>query len=75
MTLVLDVYHFLTFLAWLDPQACRLYLNYYRRSRYVIRVTDIRSNLIGAELLYAGMPITDVFKENIGIGGVIGLLW
>jgi len=31
--------------------------------------------LIGAELLYAGMPITDVFKENIGIGGVIGLLW
>jgi hypothetical protein len=33
------------------------------------------TNFIGAELLYAGMPITDVFKENIGIGGVIGLLW
>jgi hypothetical protein len=22
-----------------------------------------------------GMPITDVFKEDIGIGGVISLLW
>lgn len=29
----------------------------------------------GAELLYAGMPITEVFKENIGVGGVLGLLW
>ncbi|XP_065840261.1 ATP-citrate synthase-like [Oscarella lobularis] len=29
----------------------------------------------GQELLYAGMPITDVFKEDIGIGGVISLLW
>lgn len=29
----------------------------------------------GAELLYAGMPITEVFKEGIGVGGVLGLLW
>ncbi|XP_044152918.1 ATP-citrate synthase isoform X1 [Bufo gargarizans] len=29
----------------------------------------------GQELIYAGMPITDVFKEDIGIGGVLGLLW
>lgn len=29
----------------------------------------------GEELLYAGMPITSVFKEDIGIGGVISLLW
>lgn len=29
----------------------------------------------GAELLYAGMPITEVFKEDIGVGGVLGLLW
>lgn len=29
----------------------------------------------GQELLYAGMPITDVFRDNIGIGGVISLLW
>ncbi|KNE67607.1 hypothetical protein AMAG_12060 [Allomyces macrogynus ATCC 38327] len=29
----------------------------------------------GQELLYAGMPISDVFKQNIGIGGVVSLLW
>ncbi|CAG8664997.1 17327_t:CDS:2 [Gigaspora margarita] len=29
----------------------------------------------GQELLYAGMRISDVFKENIGIGGVLSLLW
>ncbi|KAG0319516.1 citrate synthase [Dissophora globulifera] len=29
----------------------------------------------GQELLYAGMSISDVFKEDIGIGGVLSLLW
>ncbi|CAG7822324.1 unnamed protein product, partial [Allacma fusca] len=29
----------------------------------------------GQELLYAGMPITDVLKQELGIGGVISLLW
>jgi ATP citrate (pro-S)-lyase len=29
----------------------------------------------GEELLYAGMPITAVFTEDIGMGGVISLLW
>ncbi|KAL2912579.1 ATP citrate lyase subunit 1 [Polyrhizophydium stewartii] len=29
----------------------------------------------GQELLYAGMAISDVFKEDIGIGGVLSLLW
>ncbi|ESO12632.1 hypothetical protein HELRODRAFT_155589 [Helobdella robusta] len=29
----------------------------------------------GQELLYAGVPITEVFKENLGIGGVLSLLW
>ncbi|KAG0226192.1 citrate synthase [Actinomortierella wolfii] len=29
----------------------------------------------GQELLYAGMRISDVFKEDIGIGGVLSLLW
>ncbi|PVZ98694.1 hypothetical protein BB558_005297 [Smittium angustum] len=29
----------------------------------------------GQELLYAGMRISDVFKEEIGIGGVVSLLW
>ncbi|XP_018318555.1 ATP-citrate synthase isoform X2 [Agrilus planipennis] len=29
----------------------------------------------GQELLYAGIPISDVLNRNIGIGGVISLLW
>lgn len=29
----------------------------------------------GQELLYAGMPISKVFKDDLGIGGVLGLLW
>ena len=29
----------------------------------------------GQELLYAGVPITSVFKEDLGIGGVLSLLW
>jgi len=29
----------------------------------------------GEELLYAGVPITRVLEENIGVGGVLGLLW
>ena len=29
----------------------------------------------GQELLYAGIPITDIFKDDLGIGGVLGLLW
>eukprot|EP00755_Sulcionema_specki_P004182 Sspe_Gene.391::Locus_139_Transcript_1_1_Confidence_1.000_Length_3527::g.391::m.391/K01648/ACLY; ATP citrate (pro-S)-lyase len=29
----------------------------------------------GEEVMYAGMPISAVFKEDIGIGGVLALLW
>ncbi|KAI3648822.1 hypothetical protein MP228_006676 [Amoeboaphelidium protococcarum] len=29
----------------------------------------------GQELLYAGMPISKVFEEDIGVGGVLSLLW
>lgn len=29
----------------------------------------------GQELLYAGMRISEVFKENVGVGGVLSLLW
>ncbi|KNZ58663.1 ATP citrate (Pro-S)-lyase, partial [Puccinia sorghi] len=38
---------------------------------FISTISDER----GAELLYAGMSITDVFKEEIGVGGVISLLW
>ncbi len=29
----------------------------------------------GAELLYAGVPISDVFRRDLGLGGVLCLLW
>ena len=29
----------------------------------------------GPEPLYAGMPISDVIREDLGIGGVLSLLW
>ncbi|TPX41132.1 hypothetical protein SeMB42_g05566 [Synchytrium endobioticum] len=29
----------------------------------------------GQELLYAGMRISEVFKEEVGVGGVLSLLW
>lgn len=38
---------------------------------FISTITDDR----GQELLYAGMPISDVFKEELGIGGVLSLLW
>lgn len=38
---------------------------------FVSTITDDR----GQELMYAGMPISEVFKEDIGIGGVMSLLW
>jgi citrate synthase len=38
---------------------------------FISTISDDR----GQELLYAGMPISDVFNEQIGIGGVMSLLW
>ena len=38
---------------------------------FISTISDDR----GQELLYAGIPITDVFKEDLGIGGVMSLLW
>lgn len=38
---------------------------------FISTISDDR----GQELLYAGMPISDVFKEDIGVGGVMSLLW
>ncbi len=29
----------------------------------------------GEELLYCGVPISEVFEEDYGLGGVLGLLW
>ncbi|XP_006463797.1 hypothetical protein AGABI2DRAFT_194501 [Agaricus bisporus var. bisporus H97] len=38
---------------------------------FISTISDER----GQELLYAGMRISEVFKEEIGIGGVMSLLW
>ncbi|KAG8984448.1 citrate synthase, partial [Tulasnella sp. 427] len=38
---------------------------------FISTISDER----GQELMYAGMPISEVFKEQIGIGGVVSLLW
>lgn len=38
---------------------------------FISTISDER----GSELIYSGMRISDVFKEDIGIGGVISLLW
>eukprot|EP00794_Sanderia_malayensis_P003294 gene3295-3777_t len=40
-------------------------------SSFISTICDER----GQELLYAGVPITDVFKDDLGIGGTLGLLW
>ncbi|KAG1721921.1 ATP citrate lyase, partial [Suillus lakei] len=38
---------------------------------FISTISDER----GQELLYAGMRISDVFREDIGFGGVVSLLW
>jgi ATP citrate (pro-S)-lyase len=40
-------------------------------ANFISSITDDR----GEELRYAGMPISHVFEQDMGIGGVIGLLW
>jgi len=40
-------------------------------SSFISAICDER----GQELLYAGTKISDVFKDDLGIGGVLGLLW
>jgi len=40
-------------------------------SSFISTICDER----GQELTYAGMKISDVFKEELGIGGTLGLLW
>lgn len=40
-------------------------------ANFISSITDER----GEELTYSGMPISKVFENELGIGGVIGLLW
>lgn len=71
------------YLSWSVVTACVvfLYLTYRylsqelglirKPSSFMSSISDER----GQELLYAGMPISQVFKDELGIGGVLGLLW
>ena len=38
---------------------------------FITTITDER----GEELRYGSMPISQVFKEDMGVGGVLGILW
>lgn len=40
-------------------------------TNFVSTISDER----GDELLYSGIPLSKVFEEDIGVGGVISLLW
>jgi len=40
-------------------------------ANFISSISDER----GEELIYGGMPISEVFNENIGVGGVLSLLW
>jgi len=40
-------------------------------ANFISSISDDR----GDELLYSGMPISEVFERNLGIGGVVSLLW
>jgi ATP citrate (pro-S)-lyase len=42
-----------------------------KSASFVSSISDER----GEELSYAGMPISTIFEEDMGIGGVLGLLW
>ena len=40
-------------------------------SSFITTISDER----GQELLYAGMPVSEVLEQKLGIGGVVSLLW
>merc|ERR1711939_4072 len=40
-------------------------------ANFISSISDDR----GDELKYCGVPITDVFQKNLGVGGVLSLLW
>ena len=40
-------------------------------ANFISSISDDR----GSELSYGGMPISDVFENNLGVGGVLSLLW
>lgn len=64
---------YLPFFLWQLIEPCDLQeLGLIRKpAAFISTISDER----GQELLYAGMRISEVFREDIGIGGVVSLLW
>ncbi|KAJ3049800.1 citrate synthase [Rhizophlyctis rosea] len=69
-----------TIAAFIEPPAPKIPIDYAwaqelglirKPASFISTICDDR----GQELLYAGMAISEVFKEDIGIGGVLSLLW
>ncbi|HPO88657.1 MAG TPA: citrate/2-methylcitrate synthase [Methanothrix sp.] len=63
-----------------EPQVPRIPVDYSkalstgmirRPTTFICTISDDR----GEEVLYAGIPLSEVLERNMGIGGVIGLLW
>jgi ATP citrate (pro-S)-lyase len=63
-----------------EPPAIKIPLDYAtavkakmirRPANFICTISDDR----GEELLYGSMPISEVFKKDIGIGGVLSILW
>lgn len=63
-----------------EPEPPRLPMDYERARKLglVRRPTNFTSTICddrGDELSYAGVPVSRVLDEQLGLGGVIGLLW
>ncbi|KAF8327082.1 ATP citrate lyase isoform 2 [Amanita rubescens] len=54
-----------------DKEPPTIPMDYKWAQQFISTISDER----GQELLYAGMRISDVFKEDVGVGGVVSLLW
>jgi ATP citrate (pro-S)-lyase len=60
------------------PPVLPMDFNWARKLGLVRKPTSFMSSISddrGDELLYAGVPISNVFEEELGLGGVISLLW
>eukprot|EP01135_Chromosphaera_perkinsii_P010677 Nk52_evm77s2192 gene=Nk52_evmTU77s2192 len=67
-------------LEWPEPETPKVPIDYSwaqelglirKPANFVSSISDER----GEELSYAGMPISNVFSEDLGLGGVVSLLW
>eukprot|EP00484_Ammonia_sp_Unknown_P022877 CAMPEP_0197032974 /NCGR_PEP_ID=MMETSP1384-20130603/11505_1 /TAXON_ID=29189 /ORGANISM="Ammonia sp." /LENGTH=1136 /DNA_ID=CAMNT_0042462711 /DNA_START=37 /DNA_END=3447 /DNA_ORIENTATION=- len=62
----------------IEPPPIPLDYNWARKLGMVRKASSFLSGISderGDELVYAGMPISQIFRDDIGIGGVVGLLW